>query len=112
MTSLIWWNLKRNYTNLKNTKRLTDLENELMVVSREGRRKGIARKFGMDLYTLLYLKWITHKDLLYSTGNCGQCYVAAWVGREFGGEWIHVYEWLRLLCSSETITTLLTGLSW
>ena len=46
------------------------------------------------MYTLLYLKWITNKDLLYSTGNSGQCYVAAWMGREFGGEWIHVYIWL------------------
>ena len=23
----------------------------------------------MDMYTLLYLKWITNKDLLYSTGK-------------------------------------------
>ena len=35
----------------------------------EGRRQGIVREFGMDKYTLLYLKWITNKDLLYSTGN-------------------------------------------
>ena len=35
------------------------------------------------MYILLYLKWITNKDL--------QCYVAAWMGGEFGGEWIHVY---------------------
>ena len=46
------------------------------------------------MYTLLYLKWITHKDLLYSTRNSAQCYVAAWMGGEFGGEWIHVYVWL------------------
>ena len=45
----------------------------------------------MGLYTLLYLKWITNKGLLYSTGNSGQCYVAGWMGGEFGGEWIHVY---------------------
>ena len=44
----------------------------------------------MDMYTLLYLKWITNKDILYSTGNSAQCYVAAWMGGEFGGEWIHV----------------------
>ena len=31
--------------------------------------KGIFRKFGMDMYTLLYLKWITNKVLLYSIGN-------------------------------------------
>ena len=43
------------------------------------------------MYTLLYLKWITNKDLLYSTGNSAQYYVAAWVGGEFGGERIHIY---------------------
>ena len=25
-------------------------------------------EFGIDMYTLLYLKWISNKDLLYSTG--------------------------------------------
>ena len=34
--------------------------------------KGIVRDFGTDMYTLLYLKWITIKDLLYSTGNSAQ----------------------------------------
>ena len=54
----------------------------------------IIRQFGIDRYTLLYLKWITNKDLLCSTENSAQCYVAAWMGREFGGEWKHVYIWL------------------
>ena len=45
----------------------------------------------MDMYTLLYLKWRTNKDLLCSTGDSAQCYGAAWMGGEFGGEWIHVY---------------------
>ena len=40
-------------------------------------------KFRMDMYTMLYLKWITNKDLLYNTWNCAQCYVAAWMGVEF-----------------------------
>ena len=52
------------------------------------------REFGKVRYTLLYLKWIANKDLLYSTGNSAQCYVAAWMGGQFGGEWIHVYVWL------------------
>ena len=30
--------------------------------------EGIVREFGMDMYTLLCLKWITDRDLLYSTG--------------------------------------------
>ena len=38
------------------------------------------------MYTLLYLEWITNKDL-----RSTQCYVAAWRGGEFGGQWIHVY---------------------
>ena len=46
------------------------------------------------MYTLLYLKWITNKDLLYSTGNSAHCYVAAWMGGESGGERMHVFVWL------------------
>ena len=34
--------------------------------------------------------WVTNKDLLSSTGNSDQCYVAAWMWGEFGGGWIHV----------------------
>ena len=55
---------------------------------------GIVREFGMDMYTLLYLKWIINKDLLSSTGNSAPCYVASWMGGEFGGEWMHVCVWL------------------
>ena len=40
----------------------------------------------MDTYTLLHLKWITKKDLLYSTWDSAQCYVAAWMRGEFVGE--------------------------
>ena len=52
-----------------------------------GSREGIVRECEMDMYTLLYLKWITDKDLLYSTWNSAQCYAAAWMGGESGGEW-------------------------
>ena len=58
------------------------------------RGEEIVREFWMDMYALLYLKWITSKDLLYSTRHSAQCYVAAWMGGEFGGEWIPVYVWL------------------
>ena len=54
----------------------------------------MVKEFGINMYILLYLKWITNKDLLYSTGNSAQCYVAAWMGGESGEEWIHVYVWL------------------
>ena len=46
------------------------------------------------MYTLLYLKGITNKDLPYSAWNSNQCYVAAWMGGKFGGESMHVYVWL------------------
>ena len=52
-------------------------------------RGGIVREFGMDMYTLLYLKLITNKDLLYSTWKSVQCDVAVWMAGEFGEEWIH-----------------------
>ena len=35
--------------------------------------EGIVREFGKVMYTLLHSKWITSKDLLYSTGNPAQC---------------------------------------
>ena len=46
-----------------------------MVTRGKGGRGEIVREFEIDMYTLLYLKWITNKDLLYSTGNAVQYYV-------------------------------------
>ena len=73
-------NLKRNNTNelIYKTERLTNLENELITIrGTRGERwgEGIVREFGTDMYTLLYLKWITNKDLLYGPGNSAQRYV-------------------------------------
>ena len=52
-------------------------------------------EFGMNTYTLLYLKWITHKDLLYSAGNVAECYVAAWMGGELGESgYMDMYGWV------------------
>ena len=69
---------------------------------------GIVREFGMDMYTLLYFKWITNKDLLISTGNytmlCGRL-----DGR---GVWDRMDTCIcmtKSLCSaSETITLLIS----
>ena len=54
----------------------------------------IQEELGTDMYTLLYLTWMTNKDLLHSTGKSAQRYVAAWMGGETKGERIHVYVWL------------------
>ena len=61
------------------------------MVGSRGRMGGRDMEFGIDMYTLLYLKWITNKVLLYSTGNTAQCYNTVWMRGEFEGEWIHVY---------------------
>ena len=42
--------------------------------------EGIVREFGKVKYTLLYLKWITHKDW-----SSAQCYMPAWVGEGVEG---------------------------
>ena len=58
---------------------------ELMVTRGEGWWVWVVWEFGADMYTLLCLKWITNKDLLYSMGNSAQCYVAAWDRRGVRG---------------------------
>ena len=51
------------------------------------------------LYIWLYSKWITYKDLLCSTWNSAQYYMAAWMGGEIRGWWIvyiyiYIYIWM------------------
>ena len=75
------WNLKRNDTN----ELIYLAETDSQTYSYPGWGTGIVKEFGMDMYTLLYLKWITNRTYCL-TGNSAQCYVAAWVRGEFGGE--------------------------
>ena len=96
MTSLICGIQKEMVQmNLQNGNRLRE---QTYACEGQGLGKEIVREFGMDMYIihidghiLLYLKWITNKDLLYSTGNSAQCYLATWMGEQFRREWIHVY---------------------
>ena len=60
---LHFYNNYQNY--LQNRNRPTDLENKLI----PGGKGGIDREIEIDIYTLLYLKQITNKDLLYTTEN-------------------------------------------
>ena len=50
-----------------------------MVTRGKEQRERIVREFGMDMYTLLYLKWINNRTY-YSTRNSAQCYEANWMG--------------------------------
>ena len=46
----------------------------------------IVREFGIDMFTLWYLKWITKKDLLYRAGYSIQYYITNREGLRAGGE--------------------------
>ena len=59
-----------------------------MITRAEGWQVGIDQEFGVDMYTLLYLKQITNKDLLYSTGN-SQYSAITYMGKEFLKEQLH-----------------------
>ena len=62
------WNLKNNTNDsIQNRNRLTDTANNLMV-TKEG-REGTNQEDGMNRSKLLYIKYISNEDLLYSTGN-------------------------------------------
>ena len=69
-------------------------ENEIMVF--RGKKKGeeTVREFGINMHTLLYLKWVTNKNLLYSTGNSAQLHGSLdglW-GRDLEeNEYTHMY---------------------
>ena len=58
---------------------MVDLEGENVV------GKVIIREFGTNMYTLLYLKWITNKHLLCNMWNSAQCYVPTGMEGTFGG---------------------------
>ena len=51
---------------------------------------GINWKTEIDIYILLYIKQITNKDLLYTTGNSTQCSVMAYMGKVSKKEWLYV----------------------
>ena len=53
-------------------------------------REGINWDIGVDIYTLLYTKQTTNKDLLYITGNSTQYSVMTYMGKE--SKWIHIKE--------------------
>ena len=64
----------------------------------------------IHVYTLLCLKRITNKDLLYSTLNFAQCCVAIWMGEGIWGRMDIGICMAESLCSSpETVRTLLMG---
>ena len=66
-------NPKRNATNDLIYVMETDSQTTKLTVDGvgggKGQGKGVVREFGMDMSMLLYLEWMTNKDLLESAGN-------------------------------------------
>ena len=90
------WNLKTmtwiNLFTKTDRNRLTDLEN------RDGMGIEIDQEFGMYIYTLLYLKKIIIKDLLYSTGNTAlYSVITKWEKNLKKKSYICLYNWISLL---------------
>ena len=103
---LYMWNLKRKdkWTYLQNRK-----THRLRKQTHGCWLEEMVKDFGKLKYTLLYLKWITNKSLLYTTWNSTQYYVPAWMGGGLGeNRYMYMYGWIPSL-SPETITILLSN---
>ena len=75
------------WTYLQNRKRLTDIENRL-VVAKWGGGKGKDWEFGVSRWKLLCIEWIDNKVLLYSTGNYTEYPVINHNGKEYFKKYI------------------------
>ena len=67
-----------------------------------GGRASIVKDIGKVMYTLLYLKWITNKELWYSIWNSAQRYVAAWTGGEFGMD-MYTLRYLKWITNKDIL---------
>ena len=75
---------------MQSRNRVTDVENKL-TDTKGGREGGMNWEIGIDICTLLCIKWITNENLLYSTGNSTQCSVVTKMRRKSKKEGICVY---------------------
>ena len=75
-----------------------------MVTRGSGVGKVINWETGIDIYTLLHIKQITNKDLLYSSGNSTQHSAMTYMRKEslkivctlfyFIYVWVHIYTYI------------------
>ena len=81
-----------------------NLENKVMVTKGERQGGEINKEFGINIYTLLYIKQIINKDLLYSTENSTQYSVITYMGKESEKEQIYVYVYLNCFAVHQKLT--------
>ena len=85
---------------LHNRNRLTGLENEAAFILGEGLGEGWLGSLGLtcDLYTLLYLEWITNWDLVHSRGTLLNILQQPnWEKNLKGNGYMYMYSWITLL---------------
>ena len=93
--------------NLYTKEKQTNRHKKKVIVTKGKREGGIYQKFSTNiLYILLYVKQISNRNLLYSTGNYTKYFVITYNGRE--SENIDIYVCLTdsLCCMPATITIL------
>ena len=87
--SLTWNPEYERGTNAESSDCSKEMGSEFKAVSK-GRMRGTDREFGMDVYTLLYLNWVTSKVLLGTQGTLLRVKWQPGWERSWGGEWMHV----------------------
>ena len=60
----------------------------------KGKGGEINQEFEINIYTVLYIKQINNKGLLYYTGNYTQYFVITDNGKEYEKEWIYIYMYM------------------
>ena len=67
-------------------------------------------EFGINKFKLLYIEWVSHKVLLYSTGNYILYHVINHNGKEYKKEYIYIYTHTYIsesICYTVEVTTTL-----
>ena len=77
-------------TLMEKKKKDSQTENRLVVVKREDRRGGEDWELRISGCKLLYIGWVNHKILLYSTGNYIHYSVTNHSGKEYANIYIYV----------------------
>lgn len=69
----------------------------LWLLRREGwGEEGNQGLWGGHVHIVIFFKMDSQLGPTVQTGNSARCYVEAWMGGQFGGEWAHIYVWLSL----------------
>ena len=66
------WNLKKKMNLFTKQKQTHRLENKLIVTRGKAGGGEINWEFGINIHTLLYIKEINNKDILYSARNTAE----------------------------------------